>query len=287
MSTQLPVKYEEVTEEELRAASGQVVRNSFPWPRLIINREAENDDGDALVVGAYTLFLEGVGRIYSKNAKFRALLNCFQYSIYSLEERTITSRTILFHDWREEILDTDGGMKCGKVTGKRNKDALSTEEAEQQKKIKCQRHLFGLVSMTGTTAKGEEVKVESVPCLWRTGGVNFMPIGDALEELTKANLPFWTHWFDLTTKREKNDGNTYYAVAIALDKQAKMSLSEVDFETLKGFRSYVNSENDTVEVLHQKAMARDVFDAQYEELSDTVDAVGIVRDSMDDDISDL
>ena len=132
-------------------------------PRLTINRNPEDDDGNQLPMGAYSVFHSDVGQnVYGKPAYFRPFLNTMQYMQYSPEKEEYVNRSIIFKNWKEEAIDIQGGTRCGKIPQREwEKLGLTNEELANQRTIKCYRLVFGLVSFDGHTADKTEVKVEN------------------------------------------------------------------------------------------------------------------------------
>lgn len=257
-------------------------RRDMPFPRMTINSQAEDDEGRPLRPGTFVIPHEVHGRVYSKKPKttttihFRPMVIQYQYNVYDSELKQYTSRSIFFKDWREDILDTSGGRRCGKVTGKA-KDNLNEYEKEQQKKIKCQRYMFGLLAMDGVTASGEDVVIEDMPVLFRHGGLNFMSIGEVLSDIQKNGQLPWSHYLELGTKREIHGANTFYTCTVEKVPGAEMgSLTKDEMLIAAHFMDYVSAENDEVVRLHNKAY-RD--DPEVIEVHATV-----VEDDLNDDI---
>ena len=99
-------------------------------PRLTINRNPEDDDGNQLPMGAYSVFHNEVGQIvYGKPIKFRPFINTMQYMQYSPEQEEYTNRSIIFKNWKEEAIDIQGGTRCGKIPQREwEKLGLTTEQ---------------------------------------------------------------------------------------------------------------------------------------------------------------
>ena len=156
-------------------------------PRLTINRNPEDDDGHQLPMGAYSVFNSEIGQVvYGKPVNFRPFLSTMQYMQYSPEKEEYVNRSIIFKNWREEAIDIQGGTRCGKIPQREwEKLGLTNEELANQRTIKCYRLVFGLVSFDGHTADKTEVKVENYPVLWRVTGVQFNPVGNALQVISE------------------------------------------------------------------------------------------------------
>ena len=100
-------------------------------PRLSINRVGEDDDGNKLEVGTYTIYdPESEKKVYSKKGevvKLRPFIRAYQYMEYNPDENNYANKTIIFKSWKDEPLDTLGGVKCGKIPYK-ELETLSKED---------------------------------------------------------------------------------------------------------------------------------------------------------------
>lgn len=230
--------------DELAKITGQDTGSSGPlFPRLSVNRDAEDDDGNPLPVGTYT-YKDTTGQHFSKTAKFRPFMNVYQYSVYDSDTKKYTNRTIMFKNFRDELIDIKGGTACGKVMGK-EKDNLSEAQKEQQKKIKCARIVFGQVTFPDK---------EPVAVLWKMGGSNFMAPDAVFKELAKNKRLFWTTELDLSLTRKKAGATTYYEMGVEYDRTVNLPFTEDDFALLRQFNEIVTTENDAVRALYQAAL---------------------------------
>mgnify|MGYP003151659137 FL=1 len=202
--------FESLSKEEIMKMTGQddgSQISSGSLPRLTINRTSEDDDGNALRTGVYTIYdSESEARVYGLKDKpihFRPFINAYQYMEYDAENNNYPCSSVIFKSWKDEPIDSNGGVRCGKVIGK-DKDQLSQAEIDAQRNIKCYRLVYGLLSMEATTSTGEATTIEEMPILWRVTGMNFKPIGETLKSLKGRNSLMFNHVLDLTTKRKKS-----------------------------------------------------------------------------------
>ena len=144
--------------------------SSTGLPRLTINRQPEDDDGNKIPMGTYGVYDSGIeSMVYGKPAIFRPFINSFQFMEYDTEQNKFSKRSVIFKNWKDEAIDTSGGTRCGKVPFK-ERDKLSKAELEMQKNIKCYRLVYGTVSMEGENAEGNKVSIKHKPVLWRVTG---------------------------------------------------------------------------------------------------------------------
>lgn len=239
-------KVETVSQAELDLISGVPTRPPIPrYARINVNRDHEDDNGNPLPAGTFVVDTADDQKIYAKTIMFQPLINRYQYILYDGEQEKLVSRSILFQDFGEEIRDTSGGYKCGKV-GKKELSSLTPGQIEQQKSIKCKRMLYGLVSMTGKTADGTDVTISNVPALWKSGGANFMPVGRVLESLIAKGFRYYSFIWNLGLTKQKKGSNVFYTVDVSYDSTAPQTLTQDHFECMKVFDSIINDHNKDV-----------------------------------------
>lgn len=244
MATEI-VKYEELTPEELMAMTGQSTGKKFnDFPRLSINSDGEDDAGRAIPIGAYMVSQGGLA-VFGKPITFRPFINAYQYAVYEPEKKNYTNRSVIFKNFSEEAPDELGGIACGKIS-KKNHDGLTAEQLDFQKKIKCYRYLYGVVTFNGVSADGQKHDLVELPVRARLSGSNFMPISEAIEFLEKKKVPMITANVELTTKREKFGTNSYYVMVAKADVKNVVDLTEKDWTLLKDFISSIDRENQTI-----------------------------------------
>jgi hypothetical protein len=252
MTTNLPAIIEGLDDDEIMELTGQTSGVSRPmFPSLQINPTDETDDGLLIPKGTFSVYVDAAkGVVYGNPAKFRPFINAFQYRVYDAKEKKTTNKSIIFKSWNDEKFDELGGLACGKLPRKKWGQLTEKEQAAQDK-IKCKRYLFGLVSFDGVLAakKGEEavkVKVENLPCVWRSGGKSFVPIGERIEEFTQAKKQMFNHYLVLGTERHKTGSNYYYTPVVTTDMQSATVLSKEDIDLLRKFQGFITQENNEI-----------------------------------------
>ena len=250
MSNELQA-FEALSKEEIMKMTGQddgSQISSGSLPRLTINRTSEDDDGNALRTGVYTIYdSESEAKVYSlkdKAVHFRPFINAYQYMEYDAENNNYPCSSVVFKSWKDEPIDSNGGVRCGKVIGK-DKQQLTQAEIDSQRNIKCYRLVYGLLSMEATTATGEATAIAEMPVLWRVTGMNFKPIGETLKSLKGRNSLMFNHVLNLTTKRKKSGSNVFYVASIRVDDK-EIQFSKKDLEHMDMFNDIVNEENTRV-----------------------------------------
>ena len=258
--------FNSLSKEEIMQMTGQddgSIISSGTLSRLTINRSAEDDDGNQLSAGVYTVYDASIeDRVYSikdKPIQFRPFINSYQYMEYDPNNNSYPCSSVIFKSWKDEPIDTNGGVRCGKVIGK-DKEQLSEAEIEAQRNIKCYRLVYGLVSFDGTTPKGEPATVDSMPVLFRVTGSNFTPIGEALKSLKGRESLIQNHLLNLKTTRKKAGSNVYYVSQISVDSK-EVEFTQKDLEHMDMFRALIEEENARVSEKYQNAVKNKESDA--------------------------
>lgn len=232
---------------------------------LRANRAPQDENKNQLPLGAFSLTStdkqaivyaaeerQNGKRIILENKPiiFRPFINAYQYSIYDNELAATTNRSVIFTDFRQDALDEKGGNRCGKIIGKAKK-GLTKDQETVQKKIKCHRLVFGLVSgFTGIDAHGNECTAPDTPVLYKQGGASFMAFGEqVVDVLNKAKRPMFMHEMSLITEAvdHKGDGTVMgYEPRYTLDLTKSVTVTASDVQLLKDFQEWIKVQNDKV-----------------------------------------
>ncbi len=212
-----------VDDGELLEFLGQTKNTQNNLQRLKINAEPIDDDEKEIPVGTYSLYSSETGKVvYLKEIYFRPLMSGFQYRVWDNDASKYSNRSIIFKNWGEEALDELGGVACGKIRGKLKND-LSEAELLDQKKIRCSRIVWGLVSGAAVDNEDNKVTIVEEPCMFYAQGLSYIILDKAIESFTRRNKPFVRYNLFMDTKREKRGGNTFYIA------QIKPDLTELEF----------------------------------------------------------
>jgi len=256
MSDNNLVNIKGMSDEQIMQAIGQDDGSSMGTniPRLAINRTPEDDDGNQLPVGHFSIYDSNVGQnVYGKPITFRPFISAMQYMHYDADKGEYVNRSIIFKSWKEEAIDILGGTRCGKIPFK-DRSTLTPEQLEQQRTIRCYKLVYGLLSFNdGKTAQGNAHNVENLPILYRVTGTAFTPVSTALDQLKKRKKLMFNCTFTLNTKRQKKGGNVFYVPEIQVNAEENLQLSDMDMETLKVFQDSINEENAEVIASYNKA----------------------------------
>ena len=248
------VDVKKMSNADIMKAIGQDDGSSVPsLPRLMINRNPEDDDGHRLPIGSFNVYHTVAGEnIYGKPITFRPFLSAMQYMEYNAEEGAYLSRSIIFKNWKDEPIDTVGGVRCGKVPFKERASLTADQLAEQRSK-KCYRLVYGLVSFIGKTATGTDHEVKDYPVLWRVTGTQFNPVGNALKLISQRKKLMFNCLLNLETEKRKAGANVFYVAKINVDADANVKLTKEDENTIRNFQELIDTENKDVFSLYQQA----------------------------------
>ena len=248
------VDVKSMSNEDIMKAIGQDDGSSTPsLPRLMINRNPEDDDGNRLPIGSFSIYHNDAGEnIYGKPIKFRPFISAMQYMEYSAEEEAYLSRSIIFKNWKDEPIDTVGGVRCGKVPFK-DRANLSADELADQRSKKCYRLVYGEVTFIGKTASGADYEVKDYPVLWRVTGTQFNPVGNALKSISQRKKLMFNCLLTLETEKKKAGANVFYIAKIAVNADAGIKLTKADEDTLRNFQEVIDTENTEVFELYKQA----------------------------------
>lgn len=285
------VNIEELSTQELMELTGQSSgQMEINFPELRVNREGETDTGQALPVGSFFVYYKG-DNVYAKTVRFRPFINSYQYRVYDEQNQKYTNRSIIFRSWSDEAVDELGGVKCGKVKRK-DLESLTEDQKAVQKKIKCNRLLFGLVTMKGVTADNREIEITDYPVCWRSGGLNWMTVDDALESLTKRKLLMQSYWLNLSLYKEKRGGNSFYLASITVDLDNPDPLEgKVIVETFNQFMDVIKNVNS--EIIEKYKTAQKALPQLDDDVGNEFDSAKELDgqftevNELNDDISDL
>jgi len=237
-----------MTDEQIMKAIGQDdgTNSGDGIPRLSINRNPEDDNGNKLPVGEYSVFDTTLGKVaYGKPVTFRPFLSGMQYMNYSPDKGEYVNRSIIFSSHKDEAIDMLGGVNCGKVPYK-DRDQLTPEQQVEQRTIRCYRLVYGLVSFKGRLADGSVHNVEDLPTLYRVSGTAFLPVSNAIKSLKDSGKLMFKCTLKLDTERQKRGGNTFYVPLIQTNSNTNLEFSEKDNDTLNIFRQAIDKENNEV-----------------------------------------
>jgi len=214
-------------------------------PRLAIEQQADNDDGEPLPKGSFRIRLDN-NTVYAKEITVRMFVRYYSYDLWNQNSPEDSIRTVLSPSLSDDFPDTSGGMKCGKLN-KQEVEALSTNSLEhaKQKSIKCTQVIYGVIAgaKDATDTTGEAVDLKGTPFIWSARGSAFMPVANYIREVPSNKIIFGQK-VNIATKRNKNGGITYYTPVF--DKPQPVKIVDEDVETLNTFMKDIERWNERV-----------------------------------------
>lgn len=245
------ITMDDLTEEnmaKLAAMVGQTETRSNVQqglPRLAIEQQADNDDGEPLPKGSFRIRLDN-NTVYAKEITVRMFVRYYSYDLWNQQSPEDSIRTVLAPSLSDDFPDTSGGMKCGKLN-KQEVEALSTNSLEhaKQKSIKCTQVVYGIITgaKDATDTTGEAVDLKGTPFIWSARGSAFMPVANYIREVPSNKIIFGQK-VSIATKRNKNGGITYYTPVF--DKPQPVKIVDEDVETLNTFMKDIERWNERV-----------------------------------------
>ena len=245
------ITMDDLTEEnmaKLAAMVGQTETRSNVQqglPRLAIEQQADNDDGEPLPKGSFRIRLDN-DTVYAKEITVRMFVRYYSYDLWNQQSPEDSIRTVLAPSLSDDFPDTSGGMKCGKLN-KQEVEALSTNSLEhaKQKSIKCTQVVYGIITgaKDATDTTGEAVDLKGTPFIWSARGSAFMPVANYIREVPSNKIIFGQK-VNIATKRNKNGGITYYTPVF--DKPQPVKIVDEDVETLNTFMKDIERWNERV-----------------------------------------
>jgi|TARA_R110000803_G_scaffold22184_3_gene55495 hypothetical protein len=255
------ISVNKMTDSEVMSAIGQTLETNRPiLSRLTINRDAEDDDGNRLPSGHYSVYHpELETNVYGENVDFRPFYTSYQYMAYNPSERKYSSRSVIFRNWKENIIDSQGTERCGKLT-EAQKVNLNDADKELQKNIKCYKMTYGTVSFKGKTATGEDVDIKDFPVLWRNTGSNYNIVNEAFTGLTNLGKPMFKYTLTLGTEKRKAGSNRFSVSTYTINKDKELPFTESDEKILQNFLNIIGTENQYVKKQYDSNTAQAVSD---------------------------
>ena len=274
--------YGKYTKEQLLAMSGQLVGgNGNLMPNLYINRQAvDRDTEEQLPVEVYCVDTKDHGRVYAQRKKalvFRPYVRKFRYEVYDSKEDATVARTILFGNFKEEIIADNGKLKAGATKEGQPLNLPSTQKA------KCKLYVFGTVSFSGITTSGKEVEIADHPCYIKFGGKGlFEEYESTFKKMDYKQKLMFLYDLNITVNRT----NKYPVAAIEwVSMTNEHPFTDQIAETLEVFNTYINTENKRITAKWDMVTKHN---AKPEEIADktVVDPEDALANDLKEDVVD-
>jgi hypothetical protein len=236
MSDNELININQMTDEQIMKAIGQDdgTSSSDGIPRLSINRSPEDDDGNQIPVGNFSVFDTTIGKVaYGKPVNFRPFISGMQYMHYDTDKGEYVNRSVIFSSHKDEAIDMLGGVNCGKVPYK-DRDSLTPDQQMIQRTI-------------------------------RVSGTAFLPLSNAIKRLKDSGKVMLKQVLSIDTERQKKGGNTFYVPVIDTKSGTELQFTKEDNDTLTVFQQAVKKENDEVIAAYKNARAKKPSDQDGED----------------------
>ena len=234
---------------EIAALTGQEVSSneSQSLPRFAINHGEEDNEGRSIPRGEFSLKLPDGVTAYAKEAHLRIFFRLFTYSRWDAEQGTFGSQTIQAPNLSADFYDTEGGIRCGRLT-KDQADGLAKDSPEMMlhKSVKCNQILYNTVQLVNPVdADGNKVDMpDEVPSVWYVRGSGFMPVSDHIKMIDRQKKIMCTSVNKVTTSRKKMGGNSYYVPVMSTLKY--VDIKDSDQELIAKFFETKEASNNKV-----------------------------------------
>lgn len=256
-------------------------------PQLRTNRRLKDENKNMLPLGEF--YLTGQDKLaFAKEVKFRPLSHHFQYVHYDAETEKYVNWTRQVANFKEELRDIKGGIRCGRPDNNiLNK--MSREEKQKYRPIKNIRLIRGLVSFVGKTVDGEEVVYENQPCMIKLSGQNNFQSTDKgvysrFDEQVRNRIPrgyeLWNFELTITSDEHSNeDGSTFWhTMEYDFNPKAPIAVDQKIYDSIVFITEMVRAENAEVDAAYANAI-RDAATA-----AGAIDALG---GALEDDFEDV
>ena len=239
---------------ELMKLSGQTEEDTPKQglSRMNINYETETDEGVSLKKGAWKVWYEGEF-VYADSVTFQPLWRTFEWSVWDQEEGKFSRRSVQAPSLSHQFPDTSGGMKCGRLL-KSEEESLGEDHplTLASRLATCNQVFYGIITMDGKNAAGDDVKIENYPIITYFKKSGFRPAREAVEALTKKNILMNTALFELTTKRHKMGSVTYFTPVFTYKES--VTIDEPTMDMMSMFAETIKASNSAIMEQHKEAV---------------------------------
>ena len=235
--------------------------------------------------GTYKLEIPDGDTYYANSIKIRPHMQRFMYKRFVMGGANSPNRyikTIMSDNLNVDLKDNDGGFNCGKPAGYiQDFKALPEKTQDLIKQIKRVRVVLGVVELVNPmNAKGEEVKVDTMPFIWEIDNRDaFKLVGESFASLAKLQrLPVHHMITASTDERKLPNGNSYFVPVVSLDVSKTLDVTQEDQTIFADFLAWLDNYNNYIlNMWSEKANARmseedtsvvdDLVDIEVEEVA--------------------
>ena len=235
--------------------------------------------------GTYKLEIPDGDTYYANSIKIRPHMQRFMYKRFVMGGANAPNRyikTIMSDNLNVDLKDNDGGFNCGKPAGYiQDFKALPEKTQDLIKQIKRVRVVLGVVELVNPmNAKGEEVKVDTMPFIWEIDNRDaFKLVGESFASLAKLQrLPVHHMITASTDERKLPNGNSFFVPVVSLDVSKTLDVTQEDQTIFADFLAWLDNYNNYIlNMWSEKANARmseedtsvvdDLVDIEVEEVA--------------------
>lgn len=230
--------------------SGGAANEGTGPKKLVINTASKDADGNKRAVGAW--HIDGTDMYLDGAVKFRPVRyvnKLIRYVENANKGFDFVGHSVYFTDFREEIIDSTGGLALGRKFGKELR-TLSDDEQEANKKLAgTYADVFGLVTFGDT---------DPVPCVLRVRGGKLKAILDAFNSVPKDKR-YSQYNFDLETYQETDEKTkkvkAYWSIKVTPDMSQVLPITPIlAFDG--SVMDYIRDTNHQVLEQHKKNRAK-------------------------------
>jgi len=187
--------------------------------------------------------------------KFKPLCVFYQYLRWNEAHDHVECQSIFFDNWKQEPIDTLGGVRCGRPAKKAFEQLEVDDQKAWRKEVPVYMHCFGLVEIPGEKDILVDLKVS---------GGKFKAVGDAFKSVKYDS--YYTHAFDFSlVKASDHDG---YDFSITEDKEYTLEDPSSIMGHLKDAVTYIAERNKWIISEYNKVLTGDIEDATIIEVVD-------------------
>lgn len=238
--------------------------------RLVINTKSKDADGVKRVIGSW--HLEGTDKYYDGVAVFRPVRKVNKLISYSSDDGgkswNFNGESVYFNDFRDEILDSKGGLAFGRKFGKALRELPEADQKANKELAGAYLDIFGLVTF------GENAPV---PCMFRTRGGKSMVINQAFESVPKdkkySQYTFGLEAYQETDEKTKKTKDYWSVKAtpdmsqvlpitpiLGFDKEIVEFIRETNHNVLEQHKAARNKLEDSSGGVTAKVIHAEIFD---------------------------
>ncbi len=265
-------------------------------PRLKINKQFEDDDGNAIPPATFHLELvkeleDGTtesDHYFSKAVQFRYFINYYQIRHWDEDAKegkgAQINKTLIVQNFQKEMRDELGGTRCGKMYAK-DRDGATKDVLDEDKKRQTFRVVYGLVKFDDAVdLSGGDTTLDWTPVQLQLRGSNYMPLGEVVDAIDDAGKMGWNFPLNLDLTRQKKGDTVWYVIGFDHDFNRHVPATKSDGELLLKFVDTIKVENDEIEKKYDAACKKNSGLASDQELVDSLEGDSSSSLDLDDEI---